>query len=87
MSITEEAKKLLKKSQVEILLSSIKIDKDGSTVYPTNCPGIGRAKDVLLDEEGSAACIYKGKRCNYFIGADFALEDYTKSIDCRVDEL
>lgn len=72
-----------KTSEVEVLLSSIKIG-DGSdvTVYPANCPGKGRKPDILLDENGEAACMYRGKRCPHFIGSYFRLTDYTKSIDC-----
>lgn len=76
----------MKKAQIEILLSSIEITKKGTTVYPTNCPGKGRVSDIGMDDNGKAACMFVGNRCPYFIGADFALEDYTKSIDCVVDK-
>lgn len=76
-----------KKSALEVLLSSIKVEKDGTTVYPTNCPGRGRKPDILTDDEGNATCMFRGNKCPYLIGADFKLEDYTKSIDCNVGSL
>jgi len=74
----------LKNSQVEILLSEIKIDNTGVSVYPTNCPGKGRKQDVLYDKDGNASCMYNSKTCPYFVGAAFYLDDYTKNIDCKV---
>jgi hypothetical protein len=76
---------LLKKAEVEVLLTSITIE-DGSNVfvYPANCPGKGRKQDILLDEEGKPACMSQGKRCSYFKNAEFKLTDYTKKIICGV---
>lgn len=75
---------LVKTAELEVLLGSIEITSEGTTAYPTNCPGKGRVEGLLLTEEGKAACMYQGKRCPYFVGADFKLEDYTKDIQCGV---
>lgn len=71
------------KTSAEVLLLSIKIDKNGVTVYPTNCPGKGRKDDVLLDNKGRTACMYNSKSCPYFSGTEFNLEDYTKNVFCN----
>ena len=68
----------------EVLLSSIKIDNDGASVYPTNCPGKGRTDKLLLDSSGQPACILNGKKCPYFVSANFTLEQYDKNIMCNV---
>jgi len=77
-------KDLLKTAGLEVLLESIEITEEGTTAYPTNCPGKGRVEGLLLTEEGKTACMYKGKKCPYFVGADFKLEDYTKDIQCGI---
>lgn len=82
----QEIKAFIKTAEIEVLLESIEITQEGTTAYPTNCPGKGRKEDILITEEGKAACMYKGNKCPYFIGADFKLEDYTKDIKCGVDQ-
>lgn len=72
------------KVSAEVLLSSIKIDSNGADVYPTNCPGKGRAQDILLDSSGQTACMFNGRNCPYFRGTKFSLEQYDKSIECSV---
>ena len=72
------------KIAAEVLLSSIKIDGNGANVYPANCPGKGRAQDILIDENGSAACMFHGKACPYFRSTEFSLEQYDKNIICKV---
>ena len=72
-------------AKVEVLLDSIIIEEENNiTVYPSKCPGQGRETDVLFDDVGEAACMYKGKRCPYFISSIFRLIDYTKAINCKV---
>jgi hypothetical protein len=72
------------KIAAEVLLSSIKIDNKGADVYPANCPGKGRAQDILLDVNGSAACMFNGQNCPYFVSTEFSLEQYDKNIICKV---
>ena len=74
----------INKVAAEVLLSSIKIDANGPDVYPANCPGKGRAQDILIDSEGSAACMFNGKSCPYFVSTKFSLEQYDKNIECNV---
>jgi len=80
---------LRKIAQIEVLLSSIIATSEGDTVfvtmYPATCPGKGRKRDVLLDSNGEAACMFKSKKCPYFKGAEFQLSNYTKAIDCTVE--
>lgn len=84
----KEAQALLQKSaQLDVLLSSIAVGPEGTTVHPANCPGKGRSDKIGLDAEGRAACVFNNTRCPFFVGSDFALEDYTKSINCMVDEI
>jgi hypothetical protein len=72
------------KIAAEVLLSSIKIDNKGASVYPANCPGKGRAQDILIDDDGSAACMFNGQKCPYFVSTEFSLEEYDKNIICKV---
>lgn len=72
------------KIAAEVLLSSIKIDADGPDVYPANCPGKGRAQNILVDNKGLAACMFNGKSCPYFVSTKFSLEQYDKNIECKV---
>lgn len=74
-----------RKAEVEVLLDRISISVGSKTnVYPSNCPGKGRKSDILLDENGEAACVSKGKNCKYFSSSEFKLQDYTKKIICKV---
>jgi hypothetical protein len=68
----------------EVLLSSISIDDNGAVVYPTNCPGKGRANDLLLDSKDQPACMLNGSKCPYFVSTKFTLEQYDKNIICSV---
>lgn len=72
------------KYAAEVLLSSIKIDNEGADVYPANCPGKGRTQDLLLDSNGSPACMFKNNKCPYFVSTEFSLEQYDKNIICNV---
>ena len=75
-----------KEAQAEVLLANIAINSEAAaTVYPSNCPGKGRKPDVQIDSGGSPVCINRGSKCPYFGGAEFALKDYTKKIDCMVE--
>lgn len=75
---------LIKEAQVEVLLSSISIDKKGPVVYPIKCPAVGRKEDYLMDMSKKPTCILQGKQCKYFVSTKFSLEDYTKIIVCDV---
>ena len=77
--------KYFKLAEIEVLLTSITIGNGSDiSVYPANCPGKGRKEDILLDENGETACMFKGKRCKYFASGEFKLTDYTKKIICMV---
>ena len=68
----------------EVLLSSITIDNEGVSVYPTTCPGKGRTDDLILDSSGQPACTLNGNKCPYFVSTKFTLEQYDKNIMCNV---
>jgi hypothetical protein len=75
---------LLKKAEAELLLSSVEINSDGtSLVVPVKCPGIGRKNDFLKDDKGKPACIYNTKRCKYLIDAKFEYDKHIKTINCK----
>lgn len=82
---------LIKTAQVEVLLSSIKVDPKGTTVTPVKCPAVGRKNDYLKDMNGNPSCtlaIKEGtKFCEYFELSQFDLEDYTKKIMCNAVNL
>jgi len=74
-----------KQAEIEVLLDSIIVaDESNVSVYPSNCPGKGRASDILIDKDGKPACMFKSKQCKYFAGSMFRLVDYTKKIMCKV---
>jgi|APFre7841882630_1041343.scaffolds.fasta_scaffold126272_2 hypothetical protein len=73
---------LIKEAQVEVLLSSITIDKKGPLVHPVKCPAVGRKNDYLMDANKEPVCIFNGNQCKYFVSTEFSLEDYTKIIIC-----
>lgn len=83
----ERISDFIKKSELEVLLSSINVERDGATIYPTNCPGKGRVRNMLTDDNGNPACMVRGESCPYFLNSEFKLEDYTKSIKCGVGDL
>ena len=71
------------KIAAEVLLSSIYIDEQGVDVYPTNCPGEGRVDNLLLDNNESPACMYRGNKCPYFESTKFTLDQFDKNIICN----
>lgn len=88
-NIRKEAKLISLKPETnkiaaEVLLSSIYIDSNGADVYPTNCPGKGRADNLLLDKNGQPACLLNGSSCPYFVSVKFTLEQYDKNVECNV---
>lgn len=71
---------MIRTSQVEVLLSSIKYE-NGFFITPSNCPAIGRKEDSLKVND-EPFCFYGNKKCPYLQSATFELEDYTKRILC-----
>ena len=75
---------LVKIAEEELLLASITVSDNGETsVTPVKCPGVGRKSDYGKADGDAPACIFKGRICPYFSGAQFTFEDYIKRINCR----
>lgn len=75
---------LLKKAEIEVLLSGIATDQDGTTIVPIKCPAVGRKDNYGKDEKGEPTCVFNDTKCPYFSNAIFTLSDFVKKIECSI---
>lgn len=71
------------KPMSEVLVEKVEIINGSVSLYPTNCPGKGKATDLITGPDGKYCCILQGSKCPHLL--DFSMEPLAGEKTLRCD--